>query len=230
MKRFFKSARLSENDEGYSVALDGRTLQTTGGTTLALSSRTLVVAIAEEWEAQKEEIAPHAMLLMRLASTALDRVAAARDKVIADALEYATTDLLCYRAGEPASLAQRQAEAWQPLLDWAAERYGAHLIVTTEMVPVDQPAASLAALKAAMVELDDLQLTALQDFMSICNSLILGLALVEGEISAETAWEISELDENFQIEKWGSDPEAEKRRKILREDLMAAECFLSLGR
>lgn len=230
MKRFFKSARLSENDDGYTVALDGRAVRTPGGTTLVLSSRALMAAIAEEWEAQKEEIAPHAMPLMRLASTALDHVATARDKVIADALNYATTDLLCYRAAEPVALAERQAEAWQPLLDWAAERYSAPLVVTTEIVPIDQPAASLAALKAAMVELDDLQLTALQDFTNICNSLILGLALVEGEISAKTAWEISQLDENFQIEKWGSDAEAENRRKTLRENLMAAERFLFLCR
>lgn len=228
MRRFFKSARLSKNKDGYTVALDGRTIRTPGGVALTLSSRALATAIAEEWEAQKEEIVPHTMPLMRLASVALDRIATAREHVIAEVLNYAMTDLLCYRAGEPDALVQLQAEAWQPLLNWAADKYNAPLVVTTEIAAIVQPPASLAALKAAIVELDDLQLVALENFTSICNSLILGLACVERKISAETAWKTSQLDENFQTEKWGRDPEVEKKRKVLREDLMAAERFLSL--
>ena len=42
---------------------------------------------------------------------------------------YGGTDLLCYRAEAPEELVRRQAEAWDPLLDWAADRYGARLAV-----------------------------------------------------------------------------------------------------
>ncbi|MCE2510673.1 MAG: ATPase [Alphaproteobacteria bacterium] len=230
MRRFYKATGISKNEKGYAITLDERAVRTPAGATLTVVSRALAEAIAGEWEAQGEEIEPQTMPLTRLAATTLDHVGASRDKIIAEALQYATMDLLCYRAEAPALLAQRQAEAWQPLLDWAAKRHRAPLVVTAEIAAIDQPASSLAALEAALCALDDPSLAALQDCAGICHSLILGLALVEGEISAEAAWEISQLDENFQIERWGSDTEAEKRREILRADLMAVERFLSLGR
>ncbi|MEQ9042669.1 MAG: ATP12 family protein [Alphaproteobacteria bacterium] len=230
MRRFYKRVGISESEQGHAVLLDGRPVRTPAGNGLMFSSRALAEAIAAEWEAQEKEIKPHTMPLMRLASMALDHVAASREKIIAEVLNYAATDLLCYRVKEPATLAERQAEAWQPLLDWAGERYGTSLTVTEWLAAVDQPATSLAALEMAMGQLDDLRLAALWDCASLCHSLILGLALLEGEIGAERAWEISQLDESFQIERWGSDEEAERRRETLRADLLAVERFLSLRR
>ena len=73
------------------------------------------------------------------ANTAVEHVKGERPAVIDHVLKYAGTDLLCYRAEEPSELRDRQHDAWQPLLDWAAETFGAHLVVTAGVVPVEQP-------------------------------------------------------------------------------------------
>ena len=78
------------------------------------------------------------MPLTRLAATAIDRTADRRDETIAETANYAGTDLVCYRADHPPSLAARQHTAWQPLIDWAAGRYAARLAVTTGIVPQPQ--------------------------------------------------------------------------------------------
>ncbi|MEW5703092.1 MAG: ATP12 family protein [Pseudomonadota bacterium] len=229
MKRFFKTAGVRQETEGFAVTLDGKTVRTPFGTAVVLVSRPLAEAIAEEWESQEAEIQPHRMPLMRLAAITLDHVAAARETVVAEVVKYVTTDLLCYRVAEPLELAERQLAVWQPLLDWVAGRFDAPLAVTTDIVALDQPAASLAALEAAVSGMNNLRLTALRESTAICGSLVLGLALLEAKIDAETAWQISQLDETFQIEKWGRVPEAEARRNDLRENLAAAERFLVLG-
>lgn len=229
MRRFYKQADADACEGGFVLTLDGKPVRTPAGTAMALSPLALVAAIAGEWEAQEEEIVPHAMPLTNLASLALDYVGPEREAVVAEMLNYATTDLLCYRVATPETLARRQAEAWQPLLDWAAERFQAPLVVTTELDAIEQPAAALVALKAAISDLDDLRLTALRSLTAMCSSLILGLALVEERIDGATAWTLSQLDEDFQIEKWGEDADAAARRHALRENMMAVERFLALA-
>ncbi len=228
MRRFFKEAGIAKSESGFAVTLDGKVVRTSAGTALTLSSQALAEAIAQEWQVQGEKIDLHGMPLMRLAVAALDYVASDRDAVVASMLEYAKTDLLCYRIVEPADLAKRQAEAWQPLVDWAASRFDAPLAVTVELAATPQPTASLAALEAAISNLDDFRLTGLRGCTGICRSLILGLALTEGRIDAEAAWKLSQLDEDFQIERWGEDEEAKEQRAALRASLDAVERFLSL--
>ena len=127
MKRNHRRATVIETEHGYGVALDGRPLSTPMRRTVAVPSRALAGAIAEEWQAQGDEVRPNSMPLTQLAVTALDRVAERREAVIDELAAYGSTELLCYRAEYPAELAHRQAEAWQPLagLDGAAVRCGA---------------------------------------------------------------------------------------------------------
>ena len=55
---------------------------------------------------------------MQLAATTIDRVTHDRARIVAELVGYAGTDLICYRATEPPSLVEREAQAWDPLLDW----------------------------------------------------------------------------------------------------------------
>jgi chaperone required for assembly of F1-ATPase len=230
MKRFYKTANVLAEGGGFTVALDGRPMRTPGKRALTVSRRPLAEAIAEEWNAQGEAIAPAAMRITRLANTALDHVGHHREDVRQAVSRFAATDLVCYRAGEPPDLAARQGEAWQPLLEWANERYGVALAPVSAMMPAPQPAAALQCLDAAVAAYDDVALTALHSAAAACGSLVLGLALAEGRIDAETAWAASLVDETYQIEKWGLDAEAEKRRAALRADIAAAARVLELCR
>ena len=170
------------------------------------------------------------MPMMRFVSTALDRVAPQRAEVVIETAKFAETDLLCYRAARPPELARRQAEAWQPLLDWAEARYGAGLGTTTEIVAIAQDDIALARLCAAVEAENDLTLTGLHIATAASGSLIVALAMLEREIDAEHAWAVSHIDERWQLERWGEDTELSERLASLRTEISAAGEFLALSR
>lgn len=228
MKRVYKSVETRAIDGGWGVTLDGRPLRTPAKRELSVPSEALATAIAAEWDAQNPDIRPETMPLTRLATTAIDRTAGDREKIVAEIAAYADTDLVCYRAEHPPALAARQEAVWQPLIDWAAGRYDAGLAVTAGILPTPQSPASLKAYAGVVAALDDFRLTALQAATGACGSLIIALALYERRLDAEAAFAASQLDETFQIEAWGEDAEAMRRRAALAEDIAAAARFLEL--
>lgn len=235
LKRFYKAARVvatapDERPGGFVVELDGRRLKTPAGQPLVLARQPLAEALAAEWEAQEEEIRAAAMPLMRLLSTALDRVQVQREAVLDEIAGYGETDLVCYRVDHPAELARRQQALWQPLVDWATLQYDAPLSVTTGILPLAQPPVALAALRAVAARLDDLALTGLHAAVGACGSLVLGLALLEGRLGPEAAFEAAQLEETWQIEHWGEDEEMTRKRAMVRADIEAAARFLALLR
>lgn len=222
IKRFYKAAGIAAQDDGFAVTLDGRAVRTPAGQPLRLPTRALAKAVAAEWQAQGDNVEPDTMPLMQLGATALDRVAAHREAIIDELLRFAASDLLCYRAEEPAELVERQRLVWQPLLDWAAAHHGAALLVTSGVMPVTQPVEALTALRRPVAALDDWRLTALQAMTAATGSLLLGLALLDGRLDADHGFAAAQLDELYQSELWGDDPEAESRRSRLHADIAAA--------
>src|SRR5512134_155821 len=192
-QRFYKAATASpaEGDEdggsGFRIRLDGRPIRTPGGRPLLLPARALAEAVAAEWQTQGKRIDVASMPFTRLAATAVDRVAEGRPGIVEMLLSYSGADVLCYRAEEPADLAVRQHEQWQPLLDWAEERLGARLLVTRGILPVDQPEPAIAALSGALDAMNSYELTGLAIVAQACGSLVIALALSHGRIDAEEA-------------------------------------------
>ena len=228
MKRFYDHVAVSVMAGGVSVTLDGKTVKTPARRPLILPNELLAGAVAREWQAQGETIEPDTMPLMRLAATAIDRVADHRHAVVDEIAAYGETDLLCYRAAEPADLKARQAEGWQPLLDWCADRYGASLAVAEGITAAPQASVALEALRAAVDEYDSFSLAALHAITAACGSLVIALALAEKHLDAETSWNLSRIDEIFQAEHWGIDREALDQTDRLRVTLFHSARFLRL--
>jgi chaperone required for assembly of F1-ATPase len=226
MKRVWNKVAIA----GAGVTLDGRPVRTPGRRALELPTPSLTDAVAQEWDsmAKGEDVDPTAMPMTQLASTALDRVTPQREEIIANLLRYAETDLVCYRADDPLELAQRQRASWQPLLDWLDRRYGVRLRVAEGVVPAPQDPAMLERLTDIVRGFDDWRLTALQAATAATGSIVVALALVAGRIGAAQAFAVAELDESFQIERWGEDPIARARREGVAADLDAARRFLDL--
>ncbi|HTZ38498.1 MAG TPA: ATP12 family protein [Stellaceae bacterium] len=228
MKRVYKIVATRREANGWGVALDGRPLRTPDKRELSVPSQSLADAIAAEWDAQQDEIRPPTMPLTQLAATAIDRTSGRRPEIVATVAGYAATDLVCYRADHPPALTARQEAVWQPLIDWAAGRYDAGLAVTRGVIPTPQSPASLRVYGSVVAALDDFRLTALQAATAACGSLIIALALFEGRLDAPAAFAASQLDETFQIEAWGEDAEATRRRAALAADIAAAARFVEL--
>ncbi len=227
MKRFYKTVSVEPSGDGYLITLDARRVKTPGKAELVLPTRALADAVAAEWEAQTEEIRPDSMHQTRLANTALDRVALRHEDVVAEVAAFAGTDLLCYRADEPAELAAAQDAQWTPFLAWAAERYGAPLKSTAGIMPVTQDSDVLGKFAAAVRGHDAFELTALHALTNGLGSLVLALGYMEGFSTLDTVWQASILDATHQEAIWGTDWEVEDKREKLHAELLAAAEFLS---
>ena len=226
MRRFYREVTVAPGEHGHCILLDGRPMRTPARQPFAAPTASLAEAIAAEWRGQAETIRPDAMPLTRLASTAIDRMPAQRRAAIDEVLAYADTDLLCYRAAEPFELVQRQQHAWQPMLDWVSDAYGVKLAVTTAILPLAQPAAVRARLRSAIEDLSDWPLVGVHTATTALGSLVLGLGLLHGRLDADAALAASLLDELFEIERWGSDVEIERRHEVLRREIIGAAQFL----
>jgi chaperone required for assembly of F1-ATPase len=222
MKRFYKTASVIGDAAPFGVALDGRPVRTPARAALALPTRALAQAIADEWNSQGEEVKPLSMPLTGLSNAAIDRVAPDTD-AFADGLSvFAQNELLAYRADAPSALVARQLAVWDPLLDWARQRYDVDFTLVTGIIHRDQPPAMLARIAAAYRALDAFRLAALNPVVTICGSAIIGLAVAEGIIDATAAFEAGHLDELWQAEQWGKDPLAEAAHAERQGNLGAA--------
>ena len=215
---------------GFRVLLDGKAVKTPAKAEMALPNQGLAEAIAAEWQAQGAEVEVRSLVLTGLVWTAIDLVRPNRERTVAELAAYAAHDLVCYRAEAPADLAARQQAQWQPLLDWLALAFDAPLAVATGVVSIAQTPESLAALSKAVAARDDFALTALSAAATAAGSLTIALALAEERIDAAAAFAAAQLDEGYQTERWGADPETARRGAAIKEDLDAAARFLALLR
>ena len=225
MKRLYRATAVEEFDGGFGISLDGRPVRTPARAALRVPTRVLAEALCEEWAAQGDRVDPLSMPLSQLANTALDRMPDARRETVAELVRYGETDLLCYRAERPEALVARQAALWLPLLDWLERRHGIALRTVVGVLPQPQDPDTIARLERAIDALDNFALTALHMGATGAGSIAIGLAMMEGEISAEQAAAAAFLDERHQIEQWGADEEAEARLAHGSADLALAWRF-----
>lgn len=230
MKRFYKETAVEQAEDGFRVLLDGKPMRTPAKAVLIVPTKPLADAIAAEWGGvpDKAEINAAHLPLTRLAATGLDRVVPRRGEIIADTAKYAGSDLLCYRATTPASLVKLQHDAWQPLLDWAEEKYGARLTVANGIAFVDQPKEAVGRLRDAVAAHTDLALSALYNLTHTAGSVVIALAVAEGRLTSEAAFTAAQVDELYQVERWGDDPLAVKHRDGVAKDIDAGARFLAL--
>jgi chaperone required for assembly of F1-ATPase len=228
-KRFWTEVTVAGEPGRHSVLLDGRPIRTPLKAPLALPTEELARAVAAEWERQEDVIRPDAMPMTRLANTVIDRVVPAMTAVAGIVAAYGETDLLCYRADGPAELCRIEAEAWDPLLDWAAETLGARLVPTAGVVPVTQSEAALSRLAAEVGRLSAWHVAALHELVSLTGSLVLGLAVLRQARAPETVWALSRVDEEWQAAQWGRDEEADAAAARRQGEFMDAVRFARLA-
>lgn len=225
MKRFWDQVAITPAN---GIALDGKPVRTPGRAPLEVPTAALAEAIAAEWRAVGETIDPRAMPLTGLANAAIDRIATDPRAFASGLGAYGETDLLYYRADSPPELAARQAAAWDPLLDWARERYDVHFEPAVGVMHHPQPPATVARLHDAVGSLDAFRLAALSPLVTVSGSLVAALALLEGAADADTVWRASQVDEDWQAELWGEDALAARARAAHRADFDAGARLLGL--
>lgn len=228
VKRFYKSVAVKAVDDGFGVLLDDRPARTALGRPLIAPAEMLANAVAEEWAAQGEFLDRRFMKLTALLTAAVDGGEAAAAGWRDDVLKYLETDLLCYRAETPPALAECQAAAWDPYLQWLRRELGAALIATKGVAAVAQPDAAVAAVRGALDVQSPPVLLAIQKATAQTGSAVLGLALWKRAFTADEIFSASRVDEHFQQRQWGADAEAQAREAKMRREFLCAAEFLAL--
>ena len=223
VKRFYNDVSVAETPEGFAVHLDGRPVRTPARVVMIMPTRAAAELVAAEFAVQGEHFNPASMPVMRLVNTAIDGVASDPQAVLEDIQRFAASDMLFYRADSPERLVQRQADTWDPILDWAREVLGARFILSEGVIHVEQPRESIAAVGRHLKERGNpLLLAALHVMTTLTGSALIALAIEHGEIDAEQGWTAAHVDEDWNIEQWGEDFEAAARRASRKAEMMSA--------
>jgi chaperone required for assembly of F1-ATPase len=221
-KRFYKTVAVKDEGAGGSLQLDGKMVRTPGKAPLALPTKALAEAVAQEWRDQGDRIDPGTMPLTRLANSAIDGVTGREGAVIDDIMAHAGSDLLCYRAAGPRGLTEAQTTHWDPVLAWAKQSLGAPFTLAEGVVHVTQPETSLKRLREQFAGREAFSLAALHVMTALTGSALLALAVAQGRLTPEEAWKAAHVDEDWQISQWGEDEEAKARRENRWRDFAAA--------
>lgn len=229
-KRFWTRTEVTEEPEGYGIALDERKVQTPAKVALILPSRALAEVVAAEWDAQTDKVDPRTMPATRGANAAIDKVRHQHGEVAAMLADYGDSDLLCYRAASPAELVARQAAAWDPMLDWLDAEFGARLRPTVGVMHVAQDKAALERLWSVVQGMSAFELAGFHDLVSISGSLVLGLAATRNVAPIDELWRLSRVDEIWQAEQWGADEDAEATAALKAEAFRDAKRFYDKAR
>lgn len=225
-RRFWTEVAVTQAEGGFTIALDGRPVRTPAHAPLAVPTRALADRIAAEWRAQEQVIDPGAMPATRAANAAIDKVRGQHAEVAGMIAAYGDADLICYRAEAPEGLVAAEAAAWDPLVDWAAARFGARLTVCAGVIHQPQPPEALEALRAPVKAMSAFELTALHDLVALTGSLVIGLAAAEDRDAPGALWAASRIEEEWQIAQWGEDAEARAMTETRRRAFMDAKAFL----
>ncbi|KAL5038582.1 hypothetical protein BDV3_006284 [Batrachochytrium dendrobatidis] len=218
--RFWKSVSLGTTSDGFVLLLDGRILKTPDGNqvVIPLSRPAFAALTAAEWEGQDKVLKSHSLPLTSIIVRAVDTFKddSIRQGVIDTMLKYVHTDSICYQQSYPSSLVELQKCYWNPLVDWLKEAHNIDIVTTEGIISVTQSDAVMDKLREIIQGYDNIKLAAFEKAVMRSKSFIIGLALMEGEISVEFATTAGRLEVIHQIEKWG---EVEDSHDTDREDL-----------
>lgn len=230
-KKFYQTAAVEQDGDGFAIKLDGRGVKSPGRNPLILPTADAAEMVRAEWQAQDKVIDPAKMPVTRLANTVIDGVAQNADAVFEEIIAYAGNDMLFYRAESPEELVARQAERWDPVLDWMAEEFGARFVLVEGIMFSEQPSESVSAFRGEMERhRAPFALGSLHVMTTLTGSALVTLALARGRLTLDEAWALANLEEDWTIEHWGEDAEAAARRAKRFEDMKAAhDLFVALG-
>ncbi|MEP3420541.1 MAG: ATP12 family protein [Erythrobacter sp.] len=226
MKRFYDDVGTrSVEGSGWQVTLDGRGLKTVKGTAQIVPTQRLATALAQEWEDQSEELDPATFPIRDMVDYAIDVVgvdtAAAAGKIVA----YGDTDTLLYRADPDEPLYPRQIDVWEPIVADFEAREGVEMTRVSGVIHRPQNDAALAHLRERLGAQSPFALAGIELMTSLAASLIVGLTASETDDEAEAMalWQAASLEEEWQADLWGRDPEAEERRAKRQSDFLEAQ-------
>ena len=191
-------------ETGWAISLSGREVHTAKGFPLVLPTRRLALAVALEWQSQRERIVYSTMPLLNIAIVAIDRVRPDKDAFLDKFTPSIVVDSSCVRASGPPALKKLQAKHFDPLIRHLAAQHGIAMEPTEElMAPSIASEVAQARLSALLRSLDDFTIAALDAVTSLAKSVVVALAVLDGRLPLAAAFEACRVEENYQMRTYG---------------------------
>ncbi|XP_055643168.1 ATP synthase mitochondrial F1 complex assembly factor 2 [Toxorhynchites rutilus septentrionalis] len=202
-KRFYRKTGVVSSNGKYEITLDQRKLKTPKGLPFFVESEPLALAIATEWDAQKEVVDRSTMHLTALSSTVIDNPNNVQKSDIVNYLaNYISTDAILFHSNEEKALKDLQKVEWDPVIEWFNKRYDVNIESTHGLeVPTFAPGTAMNISRY----LSSYNEAALHGFMfavDTIKSLILTCACVDRHITPAKAVLLARLEEEYQLGYW----------------------------
>tara|TARA_Y100001970_G_scaffold287284_1_gene411581 strand:- start:532 stop:1230 length:699 start_codon:yes stop_codon:yes gene_type:complete len=203
----------------YLLNINNKSLKTPDGNIIELPSMKLAKILLKDYESSFKSRSLNIVRPIKITNTAIDKIKPNNIFYINEITENLNNDMICYFANSPVELVDLQNKEWLPLINYMESSYNIELIYTSKLFSINQKPDSLLKLKNILNEINIFKLSAIYTLSQITKSIIISLALVNNKISAKKAFENSNLEELYQISKWGKDEEAFDRLNTIKVDI-----------
>ena len=203
----------------YLLTINNKSLKTPDGNTIELPSMKLAKILLKDYESSFKSKPLNIVRPIKITNTAIDKIKPNNIFYINEITDNLNNDMICYFANSPVELVDLQNKDWLPLINYMKSSYNIELIYTSKLFSINQKPDSLLKLKNILNEINIFKLSAIYTLSQITKSIIISLALVNNKISAKKAFENSNLEELYQITKWGKDEEAFDRLNTIKVDI-----------
>ncbi|CAJ1392101.1 unnamed protein product [Effrenium voratum] len=202
IKRFYEDVTVHQSGDFWHVLLDGKVVKTPRGTVLELPGKGVAKQVAMEWTAQETHLQPLEMPFTTIGCTALDITREDPAACVERLLPFLEMDTVCFQ-GDGEVLAERQQQEWGPLREWFQTQYGVRLSLASGLAAPQHPEETLPKVAEKLHDKDPWELCALEIATQTAKSLVVASALLDRHNTAEEILRLAQLEEDFQIERWG---------------------------
>lgn len=219
VKRFYKRTNILSSGDKFEITLDQRKLKTPHGKIFEVNSKPLALAVAAEWDSQKQTIDRGSMHLTALCNTVLDNPHN-RTKIdlvnhIVNCLEM---DTVLFYSSEADELYQLQVEKWEPIISWFCEHFDVNVMGTRSIETPTISFETKTMLTKHLLSYNFNSIYGLTYAVDGLKSIILTLAATSRVINIPEAVSLSRLEEEYQISHWGN---VEWHHEYSKHDLQA---------
>ena len=214
-----KFSIIKAKNSKYCIQINSKLAKSPKGNLIELPNIKLAKIVLDNYKLKLETKNINIVSPIKLTNTAIDKIKFEKVNYINEMVSYLNSDVVCYFSATPEDLVERQKQLWLPIVHFMMKFYDINLIYTSDISALNQNESSLMKLKTILKEKNIFELSALYALSQLTKSIMISLALVNNKISVKKAFESSNLEELYQISKWGKDEEAFNRLNAIKIDI-----------
>ena len=213
-----------KRNSNFLIEKNNKFLKTPGGNLISIPYKKIVQLILTELN--KKTTLNESVTYFKITNSAIDKIIKDKDSFINKIASLIHSDTICYFSKTPKSLLQLQIDSWKPLLKWIKKTYSVELNYSYSFEPLIQNKNNIHIIKEILVGCDVFKLSGISALCQLTGSLVISLALCDSRLTYEEAFRASQLEESYQLSRWGKDSEASNRRKAISADIYKASNYL----